>query len=398
MEFSEVIKFFNFKELYRLLKNSSHFYFRPKLYFKKLFDESGEDQFKQTSFLLILGSALLYLFLEDLAITKIFKYVLIDVAMCLIASSQLALSNFIVNRFKLQISFRNLFLFVLHAKIFFAPFLLGFFGIFRTTELYEFYFLSNTIFIFILTFIYFFSSYIFYKKTFSRFLSIILNLIIVNIFAIILHFVAFDNKLDKLIIEYLDDPIFTEYFTAKENLRFTEKFPTSKTLYFTDDRYHQIFLFSKLADTLSKGDNIITDKFLLDTDDSLKKIDSLMTKMKYQRSKIILAKWDEYFKSAKKDYYQKPNLNEDNVLSAYEIISRTDSTKSKEYKFTIKNDSTVFSNYIKALEAENELFEMSEKGEYPLIVLGLIALPSGLLFRESDDENMHNRVDSSYLN
>jgi len=369
VEPTSILSKFSLTELYDSFIEFLSFYIKPKRYFSRFFLKPPERQFQQTFLLFIFFSILAFLFMDEVSYRKLLSVLFLDVITSIIFASIVYLSVNITSLFKIKnVKFPKVFLFALHSKFLIGPIYFISYIIFIKSELYEFYFICNLFFVIQLYFSLFFFSFFVYRRVRKIIVSILVTILLFNIFTVGLTKITFDNRLQEIFSKLYSDAIYTEFESVIMNQIPFKKYPTHKILY-VYEKYptDRILITSTLKDSISNGSVLSTKNYISEVELLLTKIDSVKPNLKYERSKKGILLWESYLKEISNYYKEETEINKSTILSYVKHLEKDGNLFYHE--ITFKQNDKFVSKYYEAIIYDYDLIHLSNKSESILILL-----------------------------
>lgn len=380
MSIKDLKEIISLEDLYQFLKQSLIFYIKPRSYFKWLFSQTGEIQFKNSVYLFLLLSAFLYLFTDKQNFKIILGVSLLDVALCLISTVIIFCSNYFSSEREFS-GFKNTFLFVFNSKFLLAPiYIIPYLG-FIKTENYNFYFVVNVCFTYTFLFILAYSAMIFNQKIKNIIKVLLSNLLIFNLLLLLFGLFSLDWEINSKYSSFLADPIYNEYKSCSSKLKTTDTIVVNKIInYYSGSRKETILMLTTISDSLCHGSMASTESYVENLKKDLDVLKSSLLNAEYLRSKELMKGWESYLINIQNYYTEDVNVIND--INKFEKIDKRldESTNKIVYQITTYNNDKIFKDYIACLTKSNELINVSLKSEFIFNILyPYFILPSLLI-------------------
>ena len=177
-----------------LLEELFNFYLKPFSFFENFFNKERKEKLIQLFVYSLLLIAVGYITIDDITIRELAKGILAEIAFTFLICLVLVISDFLVSIVaKKKNNSENIIYFVLLAKLLIGPFQVVFFALFVSYENYNYFFIANLICLYLYIYVLLFSARVFNKLKRYILLTVLLNLLILNLFEFSINKLKIDN-------------------------------------------------------------------------------------------------------------------------------------------------------------------------------------------------------------
>jgi len=273
-----------------LLEELFNFYLKPFSFFEKFFIKKRKEKLIQLFVYTLLLIAIGYITIDDITIRELAKGILAEIAYTLLICLVLVISDLLVSKVaKRKNNSENIIYFVLLAKLLIGPFQVVFFALFVTYENYNFFFLANLVCLFLNIYVLLFSARVFNKLKRYILLSVLFNLIILNLFELSIYKLKIDNY-TTFESEYYIDHILRERLEKGKDLKYPYSTPVYRVLMKTNNTSYSHFVFATPMDTIASGSPKDTWDYIAGLQLNMKFLDTMKLNLRFKRNKEFFDK------------------------------------------------------------------------------------------------------------
>lgn len=281
------IDYIGFDKIFSFLQELILFYTKPAKFFRIFFSNSLKHRITQTTFYALLLIGIGYLLIDESTIRYLLKALISELSLLIFTFIILFLSDYITSKIQKQANnAEKIIFYIILVKLLIGPFQLVFFGLFTSYENYNLYFLANVVVLVHFIYIFIISAIIINHKIKYIILSILLNMVISNIFMFADSFITIDD-FSTFESPYYTDPILKERFKTDELVPFADyKIPSHIVIYNSNDKNEfYYFLFTTPSDSVCRGSFETSVAYRKNIKLNLAKLDTIIPNLKYKRNK-----------------------------------------------------------------------------------------------------------------
>jgi hypothetical protein len=371
----KILEHIGIEKILQFIVELFDFYFKPFKFFKKFFAQSLIDKIIQTSFYSLLLIGLGYILIDDITLRLLAKFLLLEIGILINACLILILSNFIISKFAHQnIKIENIVFFTILVKLFIAPFQIIFFGLFINLENYNFFFLANLVVLFLFFYMFIFSTRIFQSKIRYIISNILLNLLLLNLFAGVIHILSIDNY-TTFESPYYTDQILKERIEKGNLLSEYYNFPSYRVLYKIDNEsVASHFLFSTPFDTVASGSFKVTEEYESNIKKNIAILDTMISNLHFKRNREFFEELNILYKSIDSLMVKRVITYTDKDIEKITVYMKTDSIESHK-EILIRTPISIEQRDLNLTLNQMNIEKVSEYSAIPLEIISYIYYP-----------------------
>jgi len=199
------------------------------------------------------------------------------------------------------------------------------------------------------------------ERSFKKGLKIVvINYLIINIFWLLVARINFDQHAVSASLT-TSDPILDEYVLATKYLKDKERIPITRVLVVYQGKIFSTFSVQDIiSETSSLGSSNSNKLYKRDIDFNLKELENKLKDIKFQRNKIAINDWRDYFNSINDEInYSISDTNELKDLNL-KPLSSGDSNSLRTYLMAVNID-TILPLQVRLKRYNNNLIQSSQK-------------------------------------
>lgn len=267
-----------------LLEELFNFYLKPFSFFENFFNKERKEKLIQLFVYSLLLIAVGYITIDDITIRELAKGILAEIAFTFLICLVLVISDFLVSIVaKKKNNSENIIYFVLLAKLLIGPFQVVFFALFVSYENYNYFFIANLICLYLYIYVLLFSARVFNKLKRYILLTVLLNLLILNLFEFSINKLKIDNY-STFESEYYIDHILRERLEKGKYLKYPYSTPVYRVLMTTENNSYSHFVFATPFDTIASGSPKDTWDYINGLQSNMKILDTMKVNLKFKRN------------------------------------------------------------------------------------------------------------------